>query len=88
MPGELQTQVSTADGAADVSVHSDAGGSVHDVSDLGAGGELEDDYTPLDPAYLPPGLDQEGGTAEKKDLDESVRSNFHPTSVVYDNVKS
>jgi len=71
MPGELQTQVSTADGAADVSVHSDAGGSVHDVSDLGAGGELEDDYTPLDPAYLPPGLDQEGGTAEKKDLDES-----------------
>ena len=43
MPGELQTQVSTADGAADVSVHSDAGGSVHDVSDLGAGGELEDD---------------------------------------------
>ena len=47
-------------------------GSVHDVSDIG--GDLEDDYTPLDPAYLPPGLLDAGAGAQDagKDLDESV----------------
>merc|ERR1719394_207235 len=74
IPGELQTQVSSGDGAGDVSVQSDGtAGSVHDVSDVGA--DLEDDYTPLDPTYLPPGLGDDGGAADdkngSKELDDS-----------------
>lgn len=34
--------------------------------------ELEDDYTPLDPTYLPPGLEEEGG-AEKPESSETSK---------------
>ena len=44
------------------------------MSDVGA--DLEDDYTPLDPTYLPPGLGDDGGAADdkngSKELDDSV----------------
>ena len=44
------------------------------MSDVGA--DLEDDYTPLDPTYLPPGLGDDGGATDdkngSKELDDSV----------------
>ena len=55
----------SATGAASIAPASVGGG-----SDASVGGDVEqeDDYTPLDPAYLPPGLEEdiEGGEATNK----------------------
>ena len=63
-PGDLQTQLSTEESVA---------GAVSEVgSDLSLLADPDDDYTPLDPAYLPPGLEDDGQSA--KNVNVSVFS--------------
>ena len=50
-PVELQSQLSTEE---------TGGGSISEVGSDILLADPDDDYTPLDPAYLPPGLEDEG----------------------------
>ena len=52
-PVDLQTQLSTEEGA---------GGAVSEVGSDILLADPDDDYQPLDPAYLPPGLEDDDNT--------------------------
>ncbi len=45
------------------------GGGGADSNNASALEEDDDDYTPLDPAYLPPGLDDEAEEEDKENLE-------------------
>ena len=54
-PVDLQTQLSTEEGV---------GGTVSEVGSDILLADPDDDYQPLDPAYLPPGLEDDDNTAK------------------------